>query len=202
METLVDELAHNAGKDPVEYRRMLLKGKDRNLGVLNTVAEKAGWGKPLPAGHYQGIAIQECFGSIIGQVCEVSIAQNGTVGLHKVTCVVDCGWIVNPDTIKAQMEGGILYGITAALHGEITIKNGRVQQNHFGDYPPIRMPDSGHVDVYIMPSTEAPGGIGEPRTAVAAGSIVNAVAAATGKRIYKLPIRPDMLRGGTNTAQL
>lgn len=201
-EAFIDEMAAVAGKDPYQFRRALLEKQPRQRAVLDLVAEKAGWGKPLPAGHHHGIAIQECFGSIIGQVCEVSVTSAGAVRLHNVTCVVDCGWIVNPDTIKAQMEGGILYGITAALHGDITLKNGRVQQNHFGDYPPIRMPDSGHVDVYIMPSTEAPGGIGEPSTAVAAGSIVNAVAAATGKRIYKLPIRPEMLREDTSTAKL
>jgi isoquinoline 1-oxidoreductase beta subunit len=201
-EAFVDEIAAAARKDPYQFRRTLLEKQPRQRAVLDLVAEKAGWGKPLPAGHYHGIAIQECFGSIIGQVCEVSVAPTGIVRVHKVTCVVDCGWVVNPDTIKAQMEGGILYGLTAALHGEITIKNGRVQQNHFGDYPPIRMPDSGQVDVYIMPSTESPGGIGEPSTAVAAGSLVNAVYAATGKRIYQLPIKPEMLRGGTSTAKL
>jgi isoquinoline 1-oxidoreductase beta subunit len=201
-EAFVDEIATAAGKDPYQFRRTLLQKQPRQRAVLDLVAEKAGWGKPLPAGHFQGIAIQECFGSIIGQVCEVSITPAGAVRLHKVTCVVDCGWVVNPDTIKAQMEGGILYGLTAALHGEITIERGRVQQNHFGDYPPIRMPDSGQVDVYIIPSTEQPGGIGEPSTAVAAGSVVNAVYAATGKRIYELPIKPAMLRGATSTAKL
>jgi isoquinoline 1-oxidoreductase beta subunit len=202
-EAFIDEMAAAAGKDPYQFRRTLLAKQPRQRAVLDLVADKAGWGKPLPAGHFHGIAIQECFGSIIGQVTEVSIVANNAVKVHKVTCVVDCGWIVNPDTIKAQMEGGILYGLTAALHGEITIKNGRVQQNHFGDYLPIRMPDAPDVDVYIVPSTEAPGGIGEPSTAVAAGSVVNAVYAATGNRIYKLPIRSEMLRrGAAETAKL
>jgi isoquinoline 1-oxidoreductase beta subunit len=118
----------------------------------------------------------------------VSVEKNA-VRVHKITCAVDCGWIVNPDTIKAQMEGGIVYGLTAALKGEITIRDGRVVQSHFGDYPVVRLPEMPAIDVFIVPSTEAPGGIGEPSTAVIAGSLVNAVYAATGKRIYSLPIK-------------
>jgi isoquinoline 1-oxidoreductase subunit beta len=122
---------------------------------------------------------------------------NGNVRVHKLTCAVDCGWIVNPDTIAAQMEGGLVYGLTAALKGEITIRNGRVVQNHFGDYQMLRQQEMPVVDVHIVPSTETPGGIGEPATAPIAGALANAIFAATGKRIYRLPIRPEQLRGGT-----
>ena len=138
--------------------------------------------------------MMECFGSIVGQVTEVSVA-NGNVRVHRVVCTVDSGWIVNPDTITAQMEGGIVYGLTAALKGEITIQNGRVMQHHFGDYQMMRHNEMPAIEVYIVPSTETPGGIGEPSTAVAAGSLVNAIHAATGKRIYRLPVRPEQRRG-------
>jgi isoquinoline 1-oxidoreductase beta subunit len=119
------------------------------------------------------------------------------VRVHKVVCTVDTGWVINPDTIKAQMEGGIVYGLTAALRGEITIKGGRVEQKHFGDYQMLRHNEMPEIEVHIVPSTEDPGGIGEPSTALAAGSLVNAVFAATGRRIYSLPIRAEQLRGGT-----
>jgi isoquinoline 1-oxidoreductase beta subunit len=135
----------------------------------------------------------ECFGSIIAQVAEVSVT-NGNVRIHKMWCAVDTGWVISPDTIKAQMEGGTIYALTAALKGEITVENGRVQQRHFLDYPMMRQNEAPEVETHIVPSTEAPGGIGEPSTAIAAGALVNAIAAATGKRIYKLPIRPEQLR--------
>ncbi|MEQ1757122.1 MAG: xanthine dehydrogenase family protein molybdopterin-binding subunit [Vicinamibacterales bacterium] len=196
-EAFIDELAAEAKKDAYEFRRALLAKAPRQRAVLELAAEKSGWGRPLAAGRFRGIAVHECFGSIIGQVTEVSVSAAGAVRVHKVTCVVDCGWVVNPDTIKAQMEGGILYGLTAALKGEITIKDGRVVQSHFGDYPPMRINEAPETEVFIVPSTEAPGGIGEPSTAVAAGSLVNAIYAATGKRIYRLPIRPEQLRQGT-----
>jgi isoquinoline 1-oxidoreductase beta subunit len=181
-------LATVAGKDPYQFRRGLLASHPRHRAVLDLVAEKAEWTKPLSAGRFRGIAVHECFGSIIGLVTEISLANNA-VRVHKVTCAVDCGWIVNPDTIKAQMEGGVIYGLSAALRGEITIDKGRVVQSHFGDYPVVRIQESPVVETFIVPSTEAPGGIGEPSTAVIAGSLVNAVFAATGKRIYSLPIR-------------
>jgi isoquinoline 1-oxidoreductase beta subunit len=196
-EAFIDELATTAGKDPYEFRRALLAKDPRQRAVLELTAEKSGWGRPLPAGRFRGIAVHESFGSIIGQATEISVSAAGAVRVHKITCVVDCGWIVNPDTIKAQMEGGILYGLTAALKGEISIKDGRVVQSHFGDYPPMRINESPETEVFIIPSTAAPGGIGEPSTAVAAGSLVNAIYAATGKRIYRLPIRAEQLRQGT-----
>jgi len=194
VEAFIDELATTAGKDPYQFRHDLLSKAPRHRAVLDLAAEKAGWGKPLPHGHARGIAMMECFGSIVGQVTEVSVA-NGNVRVHRVVCTVDSGWIVNPDTITAQMEGGIVYGLTAALKGEITIQNGRVMQHHFGDYQMMRHNEMPAIEVYIVPSTETPGGIGEPSTAVAAGSLVNAIHAATGKRIYRLPVRPEQLRG-------
>ncbi|HEY1306011.1 MAG TPA: xanthine dehydrogenase family protein molybdopterin-binding subunit [Vicinamibacterales bacterium] len=197
VEAFIDELASAAKKDPFEFRRDLLGKSPRHKAVLELAAEKAGWGKPLPQGRARGIAVMDAFGSILSQVTEVSVDARGNVRVHKVVCTVDTGWVINPDTIKAQMEGGIVYGLTAALKGEITIQNGRVVQKHFGDYQVLRHNEMPEIEVDIVPSTEMPGGIGEPSTALAAGSLVNAIAAATGKRIYKLPIKPELLRGGT-----
>jgi isoquinoline 1-oxidoreductase beta subunit len=193
VEAFVDELATTAGKDPYEFRRDLLGKAPRHLAVLNLAAEKAGWGKPLPQGRARGIAVMEAFGSILAQVTEVSVDAKGAVRVHRVVCSVDTGWVINPDTIVQQMEGGIIYGLTAALKGEITIQNGRVTQRHFNDYQMIRHPEMPRIDVYIVPSTAEPGGIGEPSTALAAGSLVNAIYAATGKRVYRLPVRPATL---------
>jgi isoquinoline 1-oxidoreductase beta subunit len=195
-EAFIDEVATAAGKDPYEFRRTLLAKHPRQRAVLDLVAEKANWKSPVPAGRGRGIAVHECFGSIIGLVSEVSVT-NGVVRVHKNVCVVDCGWVVHPDTIKAQMEGGLAYGLSAALKGEITINKGRVVQNHFGDYQPLRHNEMPQTEVYIMPSVEAPGGIGEPSTAAMAGALANAVFAATGKRVYSLPMKPAMFRGGT-----
>lgn len=197
IEAFVDELASMAKKDPYQFRRDLLGKHPRHLAVLNLAAEKAGWSTPVPRGRGRGIALMECFGSILAQVSEVSVDQNGAVKVHRVVCSVDCGWAINPDTIRAQMEGGIVYGLTAALKGEITIDKGRVVQRHFGDYQVMRVNEMPVIEVHIVQSAEEPGGIGEPSTALAAGSLVNAIFAATGKRIYSLPIRPAVLRGGT-----
>jgi isoquinoline 1-oxidoreductase beta subunit len=194
VEAFIDEIAAASGEDPFEFRRRLLNKHPRHKAVLELVAEKSGWGKPLSSGHFRGIALMECFGSIVGQVAEVSVS-NGNVKIHKMWCAVDTGWVINPDTIKAQMEGGTIYGLTAALKGDITIQNGRVVQKHFNDYQMLRHNDAPEVETHIVASTEVPGGIGEPSTAVAAGALVNAIAAATGKRIYRLPIRAEQLRG-------
>jgi isoquinoline 1-oxidoreductase beta subunit len=188
VEAFIDEMAKTAGKDPYQFRRDLLSKQPRHRAVLDLVAEKSGWSKPVAAGHGRGIAMMEAFGSILAQVAEVSVTNNA-VKVHKVWCAVDCGWVINPDTVKAQMEGGTIFGLTAALKGEITIQNGRVMQHHFNDYPVIRHNEAPEVEVHLVSSTETPGGIGEPSTAIAAGALVNAVAAVTGKRIYKLPIR-------------
>ena len=193
VEGFIDELATTAGKDPYQFRRDLLSKAPRHRAVLELAAEKAGWGKPLPQGRARGIAVMEAFGSILAQVTEVSVDAKGAVKIHRIVCSVDTGWVINPDTIVQQMEGGIVYGLTAALKGEITIQNGRVTQRHFNDYQMLRHPEMPLIEVFIVPSTEEPGGIGEPSTALAAGSLVNAIYAATGKRIYRLPIKPDML---------
>ncbi len=194
VEAFIDEMAATAGEDPFEFRRKRLAKHPRHKAVLELVAEKSGWGKPLPQGRARGIAVMECFGTIVGEVAEVSVT-NGAVKVHKVWCAVDTGWVINPDTIKAQMEGGTIYGLTAALKGEITIQNGRVVQRHFNDYQMIRHNEAPEIETHIVASAETPGGIGEPSTAVAAGALVNAIAAVTGKRIYKLPIRAEQLRG-------
>jgi isoquinoline 1-oxidoreductase subunit beta len=187
VESFIDEMATTAGKDPYQFRRDLLSKTPRHRAVLDLVAEKSGWNSPPPPGRGRGIAVMEVFGSIVGQVAEVSVTK-GVVRVHKIWCAVDTGWVIDPDTIKAQMEGGTVYGLTAALRGEITIRNGRVVQNHFGDYPMMRHNEMPEIEVHIVSSIEAPGGIGEPSTALAAGALLNAVAAATGKRLYRLPI--------------
>ncbi len=163
-ESFFDELAAAAGKDPYEYRRNLLGKSARVKAVLDLAAQKAGWGTPLPKGRFRGISASDTIGSFVAQVAEISMAPDGKVRVHRVVCAVDCGWIINPDTIKAQIESGIIYGLTAALYGEITIKNGRVAQNNFNDYPVLRMNEAPQIEVYIVPSTEIPGGIGEVAT--------------------------------------
>jgi isoquinoline 1-oxidoreductase subunit beta len=194
VEAFVDELAAAAGEDPFEFRRRRLTTYPRHKAVLELVADKAGWGTPPPPGRARGIALMESFGSIVGQVAEVSVSD-GAVRVHKVWCAVDTGWVIHPDTIKAQMEGGTIYGLSAALKNEITIQNGRVVQRHFGDYPVMRINEAPEVETHIVASAEAPGGIGEPSTAIAAGALVNAIAAATGRRIYRLPVRAADLAG-------
>ena len=193
VEAFIDELATTAGKDPYQFRHDMLSKAPRHRAALDLAAEKAGWGKPLPQGRARGIAMMEAFGSILAQVTEVSVDAKGAVKVHRVVCSVDTGWVINPDTITQQMEGGIIYGLTAALKGEITIDKGRVTQRHFNDYQMIRHPEMPVIEVFIVPSTEDPGGIGEPSTALAAGSLVNAIFAATGKRIYSLPVKPEAL---------
>ena len=198
VEAFIDEVATAGGHDPYELRRQLLRNQPRHKAVLELAAVKHGWSTPPPEGRARGIAVLECFGSIVGVVAEVSIPSSATPGgavrVHRLTCAVDAGWVIHPDTIKGQMEGGLLYGLTAALKSEITIDRGRVSQANFDDYQMLRHNESPEIEVHIMPSTENPGGIGEPSTAVLAGALVNAVAAATGRRIYRMPIRPEMVR--------
>ena len=188
VESFIDELASASGKDPLEFRRRLLAGTPRMLGVLNLAAEKAGWGKPLPAGRFQGIAVVNNVGSFNAQIAEISV-DKGRLRVHRIVCAVDCGYRVNPAIIRQQIEGGIVYGLTAALKGEITIDQGRVQQANFDKYEVLRFNEMPQVEVHIVPSTEAPGGIGEASVPTIAPAIANAVFAATGRRLRKLPIR-------------
>jgi isoquinoline 1-oxidoreductase beta subunit len=194
VESFFDELAAAAGKDPYLYRRNLLDHAPRIRGVLDLAAEKAGWGKPLPQGRFRGISAIDTIGSFNAQVAEVSVSPEGALRVHRVVCAIDCGWNTHPDSIQADMEGGIIYGLTAALHGEITIENGRVTQSNFDTYPMLLMKDVPQIEVYILPSTEAPGGVGEASTPLIAASVGNAIFAATGKRVRRLPIRPQDLR--------
>ena len=195
VESFLDELAHAAGKDPYEYRRSLLGKNTRHLAALNLAAEKAGWGKPLPKGVSRGIAVHDSFGSYIAQVAEVSVSKKGEVKVHRVVCAIDCGPTVNPDSIRAQMEGAVVFGLTAALYGEITFEKGRVKQRNFHDYPMLRMNEMPVVAVHIVPSNEKMGGVGEPGVPPVAPAVCNAIFAATGKRIRRLPIRAEELRG-------
>ena len=188
VESFIDELAHAAKKDPYEYRRDLLGKAPRHLGALNLAASKAGWGTPPPAGRSRGIAVYKAFESYVAEVAEVSVASDGAVRVHRVVCAVDCGPVVNPSIVEAQMESAIVYGLTAALYGEIAIEGGRVKQSNFHDYQMLRLAEMPKVEVYIVPSTDAQGGVGEPGTPPIAPAVANAIFAATGKRIRKLPI--------------
>ena len=193
-ECFVDEMAKAAGKDPLEFRRGMLAKEPRPLGALNLAAEKAGWEKPLAAGRYRGIAMVESFGSFVAQVAEISLdRKGGTAQVHRVVAAVDCGRYVNPETIRAQIEGGIIYGLTAALKGEITIANGRVEQSNFNDYDMVRINEAPIIEVHIVQSKDAPGGIGEPGTPPIAPAVCNAIFAATGKPVRRLPIKAEDL---------
>ena len=194
VESFIDELAAAAKQDPFDYRRALLGTSPRARAVLELAAEKAGWGAPLPAGSGRGISVQHVFGSYVAQVAQVAVSKEGEVRVQRVVCAVDCGIIVNPDTVRAQMEGGILFGITGVLFGEITLQNGRVEQSNFHNYRTLRINETPEVAVYLVQSTEAPGGIGEPGTSAVAPAVCNAIFAATGKRIRKLPVDPTQLR--------
>ncbi len=188
-ESFTDELAHAAGKDPVEFRRALLQKNPRLLGVLNLAAEKAGWGKPLAAGRHRGVAVVNNIGSYNAQVAEVSV-EKGKVKVHRVVCAVDCGVLVNPAIAEQQIQSGIVYGLSAALKQAITMDHGRVLQANFDTYDPLRIDEMPVVEVHIVKSTAAPGGLGEASTPTIAPAVANAIFAATGKRIRTLPIRP------------
>ncbi len=193
VECFIDELAKAAGKDPYEYRRLLLGKSPRHKRVLEYVAEKAGWNKPVAAGRGRGIAVHESFGSVVAQVAEVSIINN-KLKVHKVVCAVDCGQVVNPDTIRAQMEGCVVFGLTAALYGEISFEKGRVKQSNFHDYRMLRINEMPTVEVHILDSKEPMGGVGEPGVPPVAPAVMNALFALTGKRVRSLPLRPDDLK--------
>ncbi|HSC07930.1 MAG TPA: xanthine dehydrogenase family protein molybdopterin-binding subunit [Steroidobacteraceae bacterium] len=186
MESLVDELAHAAKQDPLDYRRRLLAQHPRHLGVLNLVAEKAGWGKPLSKGRARGLAVHESFGSWVAQVAEVSL-EGDQLRVHRVVCAVDCGICVNPEGVRAQMESGIVYGLSAALFGRITLKEGRVQQSNFHDYRVVRINEAPAIEVHIVPSSEKSGGAGEPGTPPIAPAVGNALFVLTNRRMRSLP---------------
>ena len=192
-ETFVDELAAAAGKDPVEFRRLLLANKPKHLSVLDLAAAKAGWGQPLPAGkagekRARGIAVHESFNTAVAQVVEVTVRADNTFRVDRVVCAVNCGLAVNPDNVRAQMEGGIGYGLSAALYGAITIKDGGSAQSNFHDYRVLRINEMPAIDVHIAPSTDKPTGVGEPGVPPIAPAVANALAAATGKRLRVLPL--------------
>jgi isoquinoline 1-oxidoreductase beta subunit len=193
-ESFIDELAAAAGKDPFEFRRGLLGKAERHKGVLELAAEKGDWGKPLPQGRFRGIAVAFSYGSYASEVAEVSIEKDGKVRVHRVVCALDAGMVVNPDTVKAQVEGSIVWGLTAALYGAITLDKGRVQQSNFHDYRMLRINEMPVVEVHIVPSKAAAGGVGEPGVPPLAPAVCNAVFAGTGKRIRKLPIRAEELQ--------
>ncbi|MCW5746813.1 MAG: xanthine dehydrogenase family protein molybdopterin-binding subunit [Alphaproteobacteria bacterium] len=188
-ECFLDEIAQALGKDPLALRRELLGDKPRHLKVLDTAAREAGWGMPLPAGQGRGVALRASFASIVAQVAEVAV-EGATIRVKRVSCAIECGQVVNPDIVKAQMQSGIAFGLTAALYGEITIKNGRTQQSQFTDYPMLRLPEMPEISVTVISSKEAAmGGVGEPGTPPIAPAVANAIFAATGKRLRSLPLR-------------
>lgn len=188
LESMIDELAHAANKDPLEYRLALLKGAPRHAAVLKLAAEKAGWGGKLPAGRARGLAVHESFGSIAAEVAEISVEQN-RIRVHAVTCAIDCGTAVNPLAVEAQMQGSVVYGLTAALYGKLTLKGGAVQESNFHDYPMLRMHEMPKVSVHIVSSGAKMGGVGEPAVPPIAPAVANAVYALTKHRLRTLPLR-------------
>jgi isoquinoline 1-oxidoreductase beta subunit len=193
-ESFIDELAAAAKQEPLAYRLALLDKSPRAKAVLALAAEKAGWGQPLPERVGRGVSLQFAFASYMAQVAEVEVSKDGAVRVRRVVCAVDCGSVVNPDTIRAQIQGAIIFGITAALNGEITLKDGRVEQTNFDTYQMLRINEAPVIDVHIVASREPPGGIGEPGTSAIVPAVTNAIFAATGKRLRKLPIDTAALK--------
>ena len=194
MESFIDELAAAAKQDPLAFRRSLLK-MPRAKGVLEVVAAKSGWGSPLPAGAGRGVMVQSAFGSFLSVVCEVQTGAAGEIRLRRVVAAMDCGQVINPDSVRAQLEGGLVFGLTAALYGEITLDHGRVQQGNFNTYRMLRTDETPPIEVHIVDSTEKPGGLGETGTAAAFPAVANAVFAATGKRVRVLPLARGLVSG-------
>ncbi|MFZ6647677.1 molybdopterin cofactor-binding domain-containing protein [Undibacterium sp. TJN25] len=194
VESFIDELAAAAGQDPVAYRMALLDKNPRARAVLTLAAEKAGWGKVLPAGQGRGVSLQFAFGSYLALVADVAVSDEGNVSVRRVVCAVDAGVIVNPDTVQAQLQGAVIFGISAALYGEATLKDGRIEQSNFHDVRVVRMDEAPLIETYVVASTEAPGGMGEPGTSALAPAVTNAIYAATGKRLRKLPVDPNQLK--------
>jgi isoquinoline 1-oxidoreductase subunit beta len=193
VESFIDELAAAAKQDPVAYRLGLLGKSPRGKAVLELAAEASGWGRAVPQGSGRGVSfLFSDWGTYLPQVAEVTVSKTGEIRVQRVVCAVDCGMVVNPDTVKAQIEGGVIFGISGALWGEVTLKNGRVQQSNFHDYRVLRIDEAPTIEVHLVRSSEAPGGIGEPGTAVTAPAVANAVFAATGRRIRKLPLERQL----------
>jgi isoquinoline 1-oxidoreductase subunit beta len=193
-ESFIDELAAAVKQDPVAYRRALLDKVPRAKAVLELVAEKAGWGQPLPKGVGRGVSVQFAFANYMAHVAEVEVSKDGTVRVRRVVCAVDCGTVVNPDTVRAQVQGAVIFGISAALFGEITLKDGRVEQTNFDTYQVVRMNEAPAIEVHIVQNTEPPGGMGEPGTSAIVPAVTNAIFAATGKRLRKLPVDAAQLK--------
>ena len=193
-ESFVDEMAAAAKQDAVAYRRALLDKSPRAKAVLDLAAEKAGWGQPLPKGSGRGVSLQFAFGNYLAQIAEVEVSKDGEVRLRRVVCAVDCGTVVNPDTVQAQIQSGIIFGATAALYGEITLKDGRVEQTNFDTYRVLRMNEAPAIEVYIVKSSEPPGGMGETGTSAIVPAVANAIFAATAKRLRKMPVDAGVLK--------
>jgi isoquinoline 1-oxidoreductase beta subunit len=193
-ESFIDELAAAAKQDPVAYRRALLDKSPRAKAVLDLAAEKAGWGQLLPRGVGRGVSVQFTFATYMAQIAEVEVPKDGAVRVRRVVCAVDCGTVVNPDTVQAQIQSAIMFGITATLYGEITLKDGRVEQTNFDTYQILSMNEAPAIEVHIVQSFEPPGGMGEPGTSAIAPAVTNAIFAATGKRLRKLPVDTNALK--------
>ena len=189
MESFIDELAHAADKDPLVFRRKLMAKHPKGLAVLNAVAKKAGWDKPAIKGMYRGLAVCKAFASHVAACAEVSVDDNGQLKIHRIVAATDPGYAVNPQQIEAQVEGSFVFGLSALLYGECTVKGGAVEQSNFHDYPSMLIKEMPKVEVIVMPSGGFWGGIGEPTIAVAAPAVLNAIYAATGKRIRRFPLK-------------
>jgi isoquinoline 1-oxidoreductase subunit beta len=193
-ESFMDELAAAAKKDPVAYRRALLDKSPRAKAVLDLAAEKSGWRQPLPERVGRGVALQFVFATYMAHVAEVEVAKDGAVRVRRVVCAVDCGTVVNPDTVQAQIQSGIIFGATAALYGEITLKNGRVEQTNFDTYQMLRMNEAPAIEVHVIQNFEPPGGMGEAGTSLIVPAVANATFAATGKRLRRMPVDASVLK--------
>jgi isoquinoline 1-oxidoreductase beta subunit len=194
LECFMDELAHAAGQDPLEFRRKLMAKHPKHLAVLNAAAERAGYGKPLAAGVHRGIAQTMGFGSYVAAVAEVSVSPTGKLKIHRIVAATDPGHVVNPQQVAAQVEGSFVYGLSACLHGACTVKNGRIEQENFDTYNVMRIDEMPPVETVLVPSGGFWGGVGEPTIAVAAPAVLNAIFAATGKRVRTLPLKDADLR--------
>ena len=193
-ECFIDELAHAAGQDPYRFRRKLLAGAPKDLAILDAVAEAADWDTAPPQGVHRGIAVQDAYGSYTAAVIEVSVNDAGALHIDRVLVGIDCGYVANPDSVRAQLEGSVVYGLTAALYGEITIKDGRVEQSNFHDYQMMRIAEMPKVETILAPSGGFWGGAGEPGMSPLAPALCNAIFAATGKRIRSLPLKHHDIR--------